>query len=115
MDDLSTYLLKSGTGGHSVLSIYLLKSGIDGHGGTELLRTYALKSGSGQGHFGGLGFGHEQGDPFPQFIHGPLWNPSNDFAKNERLKINPIITPNKRVNPGITVCDPTAILPILYC
>jgi hypothetical protein len=44
MDDLRTYLLRSGTGGHSVLSMYLLRSGCAGHGGMVDLRTYLVIS-----------------------------------------------------------------------
>jgi hypothetical protein len=43
--DLSTYWLKSGTGGHSVFSIYWLMSGSAGHGGMLDFRTYLLISG----------------------------------------------------------------------
>jgi len=45
----STYLLRSGTGGHWVLSIYWLMSGAEGQGGTVAFRTYLLKSGCLQG------------------------------------------------------------------
>jgi hypothetical protein len=74
MDDLSTYLLKSGTGGHSVFNIYLLKSGHFGHGGIVLFNTYLLKSGSlhgGQAGQTGRGFGdgHLHGHTSPQLSH----------------------------------------------
>lgn len=46
---LSTYLLRSGTGGHSVFSIYWLRSGMGGQGGTWDFNTYLLMSGSRQG------------------------------------------------------------------
>ena len=45
MLDLSTYWLRSGTGGHSVFSIYWLMSGSAGHGGMLDFRTYLLISG----------------------------------------------------------------------
>jgi hypothetical protein len=46
---LSTYLLRSGTGGHSVFSIYRDISGQAGQGGIVLFNTYLLMSGSRQG------------------------------------------------------------------
>lgn len=45
----STYLLKSGTGGHSVFSMYWLISGQATGGGIVDFSTYLLKSGSRQG------------------------------------------------------------------
>jgi hypothetical protein len=60
----STYLLISGSGGHSVFSIYLLISGIGGQGGTVAFSTHLLGSGSLQGgQLGGIpgrGRGHSQ-------------------------------------------------------
>ena len=45
----STYLLRSGTGGHWVFSIYWLRSGGAAQGGTVAFRTYLLMSGCAQG------------------------------------------------------------------
>lgn len=47
--DFRTYLLKSGTGGHSVFNIYCDKSGAAAQGGMLDFRTYLLKSGAWQG------------------------------------------------------------------
>jgi hypothetical protein len=47
--DFSTYLDKSGCGGHSVFSIYLDISGIGGQGGTVDFSTHLLGSGSAHG------------------------------------------------------------------
>jgi hypothetical protein len=43
--DLSTYWLRSGTGGHSVLSMYWLISGHVGAGGIDDFRIYFVISG----------------------------------------------------------------------
>jgi hypothetical protein len=42
---LSTYWLRSGTGGHSVLSMYWLISGSEAQGGMDDFSTYLLISG----------------------------------------------------------------------
>jgi hypothetical protein len=115
MEDRKTYLLKSGTGGHSVLSMYLLRSGMGGHGGTVDFKTYLLRSGSGHdGHGGqrGRGLGHPHGFERPQLLQDASWNPSLD--KNERLMIIPIKIPNKRVRPGITIFDIVAMVSSYY-
>jgi len=49
IDVFKVYFDMSGIGGHSVLSIYFDISGIAGHGGTDVLRTHFVGSGSLQG------------------------------------------------------------------
>lgn len=75
IEDRNTYLLKSGTGGHSVFNMYLLKSGIGGHGGTLDFKTYLLKSGSGHAGHGaqrGRGIGQPHGFTRPQLLQEEL-------------------------------------------
>jgi len=87
----STYLDRSGVGGHSDFNIYCDISGIAGHGGTLAFNTYLERSGSLQGAQGGqtgrvgpLGPAQpEQGQLLPQRLHlgpgipSPNWNPIN--------------------------------------
>ena len=64
---LSTYLLRSADGGHSVFSMYWLISGHWGGGGIVLLSTYLLRSGSLHGGQLGREFApHGQGHVFLQ-------------------------------------------------
>jgi hypothetical protein len=82
-----TYLLKSGTGGHSVFNIYRDISGAVLHGGTCDFNIYLLISGStvrGHGAIGG-GVGHF-GAGFGQ-LHDPL--SPHDSQTGDDPPVNP--------------------------
>jgi hypothetical protein len=81
----NTYLLRSGTGGHSVFNMYLERSGTAGQGGIVAFNTYLLISGSWHGGHvtrsksvqSDLDFEHLQiAGGFKQRLHVELLNPS---------------------------------------
>jgi hypothetical protein len=90
----NTYLLRSGTAGHSVFNIYLLRSGSAGQGGIVLFNTNILRSGSRQAVHGAH-LGHLQPRPLlkPSFV---------GLLKNDLLRINPRSIPRSNIKPGIT-------------
>jgi hypothetical protein len=92
MLDLRTYLLKSGTGGHSVFNMYFDKSGIGGHGGMVLFKTYFVMSTSLHG-------GHTTLAISPQFLQlACVSKPSHFFDANPsifKLKTRAIMSPTR--------------------
>jgi len=104
IDDLRTYLLRSGTGGHSVFNIYLLRSGWGGHGGTVDLRTYLVISTSLHG-------GHTTLAISPQLEHeAETSNPSAlFFIIKTRAITSPIRTPTISIRALSINCDWPAI------
>jgi hypothetical protein len=91
MLDFKTYLLKSGTGGHSVFNIYFDKSGCGGHGGIVLFNTYLLISGFLQG-------GQTTFAISPQFWHVPLEAKPSFFIVNARVNMRPMTIPTIKIS-----------------
>lgn len=95
----STYLLRSGTGGHWVLSMYWLKSCAGGQGGTVALSTYLLMSGCLQG-------GHTSCETSPPLGHEHCCGALLQFAQTGIMLSKPSLLsdlpPIKRPSPNPT-------------